>query len=280
MPSTFTICINEPSSKIHINLYDNYTATTYKDLLEQTINEVGICIDNQRCFEPYSSKSQLQEKLLNAIDTINNFCKTEYIELPKQIDWNNKEFYNMLHVYFEKLNGTWIKPTNLMLVGPEKIKNAVRDLNYIVHELESYSYSSNHKDTMTWPFKLQWSKGKTTRRKFTQDQYNEREFEYKKNKVYLGYNEVGKEFIELALDNLDINYPNAKNNHYIGLDIIFAKQDCKLFETSFLQWCKKNNFDPYKKSNGIGLAPIGTYYSSGNMLSFSPDSKITNIILG
>ena len=77
--------------------------------------------------------------------------------------------------------------------------------------------------------------------------------------MYLHYNEVGKSTIDVFNDQLDINYPNIVNNHYIGPDIRYYNSTEHCFGDNFLIWCKDKNIDPYRKQNGLGLYPVGTY---------------------
>jgi len=48
------------------------------------------------------------------------------------------------------------------------------------------------------------------------------------------------------------------------------------FSQEFVDWCRKNQYDPYKKENGCGEYPIGTF-TKDDSLVFTSKSKYTGI---
>ena len=242
-----------PSFTIHF--YKNSIADKWQSLMKESFVGDGKDIDHRRSFYHYQKKEHVQNDLIRAIQNINDFLKFDFIKISKPIDWNSTDLYNNLHLCFEKLSGEFDKPTKLFKVAPEHIKESIRDLNYCVHTLEH-----NNIEEKKSKINLQWTKSRTeTKRiKFENHEYETFQFFSKKFEVYLGYNELGKNFVDLWKDNLPIKYKNLKNSHYVGLDIsISLKNNTNIFHSDFIQWMTNNNIDPYDKKLGIGLCPIG-----------------------
>ena len=243
----------EPAFRI--DFYDNTVANKWQELIKSIYVGDGEDIDHKRTFFYLQSVEDVRNILLNAIANINNFLKTEFIKIPKKIDWEDQKLYNDLHHAFEKLSGEYDNPTRLMTVAPMPIKENVRDINFCVHALE---HPSQNKSTDV--LSIQWTKKRdtNTRLKLEAQEYDLIQFHKVRYEVYLAYNELGKSYIDLWKDKLHINYPALKNNHYIGPDIniSFVNQE-NIFEDDFIKWCQNNNVDPFKKENGIGLIPIG-----------------------
>lgn len=258
-----------------IDLYDHTVALKWKNLIESIHIGDGEDIDHIRTFFHLRTRDEIKEMLLDAIQNINSFLKKDFIEIPKKIDWEDQELYNNWHIAFEKLAGEYDNPTKLLKISPMHIKENIRDLNFCVHALEHTTPES-----VLELLPIQWTKKRkqTPRIKFTEDEYDLTQFHITKNEVYLAYNEVGKSYIDLWKDGLPFHYEATKNNHYIGPDINIAlTNNPNIFAQGFLEWCEKNKVDPYKKTHGIGLIPIGKVESI-DIEHLTKDSK-TNIIV-
>jgi hypothetical protein len=256
-----------------INLYDNSVAREWKKLINSIHVGDGEDIDHRRSFYNLNSKEEIKNDLLNAIEKINTFFKKEFIVIPKNIDWNDQKIYNDLHIYFEKLSGNFNNPTKLIKIAPKNIKESIRDLNYCVHALENFS------DIKQDNIKIQWTKSRivTPRIPLKEEEYNLIKFERIAKEVYLDYNELGKNYIDLWRDNLDISYNSLKNNHYIGADFFISLKNQKnIFHDDFIQWIKTHNIDPYEKKHGIGLIAIGKAKII-NIKHLTKNSKVTII---
>jgi len=253
-----------------IDLYDNTVAHKWKNLIESIYVGDGEDIDHKRTFLHLSTAEDIKKMLLKAIHHINNFLKKDFIKMPTEIDQMGQNFFNTLHIAFEKLAGEFDHPTKLFLVAPRIVQESIRDLNYCVHMLE---HETNRDKSV---LQIQWTKARenTQRIKLEKDEYNLTQFNRKKNEVYLAYNELGKDTTDLWRDGLSIDYKNSKNKHYIGADIIvsFTEKE-NIFEKNFLDWCDKNKFDPFDKENGLGLMPIGKI-TSFDAQYLTKDSKI------
>lgn len=258
-----------------IDLYNHSVAHKWKKLIQNIYVGDGEDIDHKRSFFHLRPKSEVKEILLNAIKNINEFIKKDFIKVPETLDWDDQDFYNSLHIAFEKLSGEFDNPTKLMKIAPNSVKESVRDLNFCVHALE---HGSDNKNINTFP--IQWTKARKTlpRVKLLPNEYDLIQFDMKENEVYLAYNELGKTFIDLWHDNLPIDYNAVKNNHYIGADIkISLCNNPNIFEQGFLDWCGENNVDAFDKKLGIGVLPIGKV-NTINTEHLTKDSK-ANIII-
>ena len=256
-----------------IDLYDHTVAHKWKNLIESIYVGDGEDIDHMRTFFNLRTRDEIKDMLLDAVKNINTFLKTEFIKTPKQVDWNEQELYNTLHMAFEKLAGDFDNPTKLIKIAPMNIKENIIDLNCCIHALE-------HGTSALSNLTIQWTKKReeTPRIKLTDKEHELFQFNQTKNEVYLAYNELGKSYVDLWQDDLPFEYTATKNNHYIGADIVIAFTNKEnVFEQGFIDWCKDNSIDPLKKEHGIGLLPIGKVETI-NIEHLTKDSK-ANIIV-
>ena len=260
-------------SAFRIDLYNHSVASKWKSLIESIYVGDGEDIDHKRTFFNFQTTDEIRQMLLNSIENINTFLKREFIEIPKNIDWDDEDLYNKLHIAFEKLSGEFDNPTKLMKIAPKNIQENIRDLNFCVHALE-------HSTGEVGNLCIQWTKARTMtpRIDLTKDDYELFQFHQTANEVYLSYNELGKSYIDLWRDNLPVDYDATKNNHFIGADIEIALTDkANIFQPEFVDWCHNNNIDPEQKNHGIGLLPIGKIEKI-NIEHLTKDSK-ANIII-
>ena len=257
--------------EIKIELFD--TSVTKKFLEQLKWHLSNSSINHYESFYGYAEESFVKQNLLNSIQIINRFLKKDYINLPTNINWDDNNFYNDLHKYFENLNGDWGKPTLLLQICPHDVKQAIRNLNFSIHRLERRPYK---KDRTLY---LSWDKNTYSRMPLDKDDYQYFVEDYNENYVYLSYVEVGKHLKELFNDNLHPTYEAYKNLHYVSAEINIHWEIPKepLFSDEFKEWAKQYNIDYTDKTLGIGLMPIGTFIGSDK--NFTKDSKITNIII-
>lgn len=255
-----------------IELYNNPVASTWRSLIKESYVGDGLDFDNRRTFYSFKSKNEMQLDLINAIEKINLFFKKEFIKIKKPINWNDQNFYNNLHIDFEKLSGSYDNHSRFFHIAPIEIKESIRDLNFCVHRLES---KKNNKR-----IRIQFSKNRNTKRiPLKKEQEKLFQFSLKKFEVYLAYNELGKNYLDLYKDNLPIDYIGMKNNHYIGKDIFISLSNKKnIFNKNFIKWMEKNNKNPYDKTLGIGALPIGNAKIDKNIFNqLTKNSKLTII---
>jgi len=259
---TFTI---DNQHKVFLECFDNPVAKKYQIILQQLISK-GMHVDNQISFIRFMPADKQKKLLLQSINSVNKFMDYQFIDTDN-VQWD-RNFFNQAHDLFEKLNGTFTNPTKLIVIAPDKIKHEIRLINTLVHQLEE-------QDPEQWRF--QWHKDYTVRQKMIDEDYDTMVFDTEQDTMYLHYNEVGKSTMDVFYDQLDIDYTNMVNNHYIGPDIRYYNSVGHWFDDDFLLWCKDNNIDPYHKQNGIGLYPIGTYTTNFTNNDVSVESKWTNI---
>lgn len=247
-----------------IFLFDNSIAKKYKTLVQDLIKNNGLDFDNRRSFYTYKSIFEIEKDLDNAIQFINNFFKTKL--LPD--DKSDPNFFNILHEKFEILNNGYNEQTVLKMIWTHDLREKIRDLNFCVHQLEHGIEKMNQVN-------IQWNKETTKRVPLDNNDYTHATDVYKSNYVYLGYNEVGKSILDIYHDNLPIDYPGMKNNHFIGPDIVFCNEDRDLFDNNFTQWCRNNKINPYDKQSGLLNYPIGMFETYCLIENFTSNSKIT-----
>lgn len=273
MTAEITIIIDDTHT-VNIECFDTPIGNKYGAMLKSEIDSKGVMTDDGESFSKYLEKDQIQNIMLQAFDDINKYLKQDIIDI-KQIYWDDAIWRNQLHTIFEKLNGEYDNPSKLMLVAPTKIKEAVRRVNWGVHLLEQYPFEKE--------WMMLWSKNPkecVDRIKFTDEDYECIEFEYKPWTVYLSYNEVGKDYRDIHEDNLPIEYARLKNNHYLGLDIEpNESMTGHVFAPEFKQWMIDNNIDPYNKQLGIGEFPVGKYSQNFDNKVLSHTSQITEILI-
>jgi len=239
-----------PAFRIH--LYNNSVAHSWKKIIDSSYVGDGEDIDHKRTFFNLQTKGEIKKILLKAIKKINAFLKHEFIQTPHT--WDQKT-YNNLHITFERLTGEYDNTTRLNKIAPPDIKECIRDINYCVHALE---HNNITQDKNNWH--IHWTKGRETTQRIPlkENEYDYCQFNLVKDEVYLSYNEVGKSYKDLWLDELPINYSALKNNHYIGPDIFIAlKNKDFIFDKKFITWGKKNNINVLDKKHGLGIIPIG-----------------------
>lgn len=272
MTAKITIIIDDTHT-VNIECFDTPMSNKYVAMLKSEIDAKGVMTDDVESFSKYLEKDQIQNIMLESFEDINNFLKQDIID-TKKIYWDDTNWRNQLHTIFEKLNGEYDKPSKLMLFAPNKIKEAIRRVNWGVHLLEEYPFEKEW--TMMWNKN---AKKGADRIEFTDEDYECIEFDFTPWTVYLDYNEVGKDFRDIYEDNLPIEYARLKNKHYLGLDLKFNQSKTKhVFSLGYKEWMVNNNIDPYDKKLGIGEFPIGKYSQDFDNKVLSSKSKITEII--
>jgi hypothetical protein len=236
---THTVCVD---------LYQNSFIDRWKQLFVETVQSCSI--NQLESFACSVTESQAQQRLQEAIVTINNFLQRELI--PTTPVWDSQKYYNELHSKFELLSGTYENPTRLMKYAPANVKSAIRDLNFYIHRLENR------------PYKLQdywyisFDKGCYQRRPLLDEDYQHFSYQLDPGLVYIHYSELGKMFWHLFEDGLPITYSGLKNLHYYSAEIsIHLGPSRQLGSAEYFDWAKTNNIDLSNKHVGTGILPIG-----------------------
>jgi hypothetical protein len=268
----------DSNTDFEIELNNTPVANMWHSLIKESYVGDGMDFDDRRTFYSFKTKNEMQLDLLSAIEKINLFLKKKIIKIKKPINWDDQNFYNYLHICFEKLSGSYDNHSRLLHIAPIEIKESIRDLNFCVHRLETKQY--NKINRIKSGLRIQFSKNRNTKR-IPLKKSEEELFQFSLNKfeVYLSYNELGKTYLDLYKDNLPIDYLGLKNNLFIGKDIFISLINKKnIFDKNFIKWMKKNNKNPYNKTLGMGVLAIGTAkIKMGVFNQLTKHSKITII---
>lgn len=253
-------------SNLTINLDKNNFVTRWLDLFSQEIKTKPILqIDT---FSNFYTEQESLGYLKSAIKTVNRFLRRDFVEMPPDI--LDREYFNRLHVQFEKLAGPdWEHPTRLMCLAPADIKLAIKHVNRFCHRLETQPYQ------LIPQLRVEFD---TDFRLLLEDQdYKLFEIDYKKNKVYLDYSTLGKSLYECFVDGLPPTYSGMKmQQHYCANFLMFfEKPQIKVGE--FTNWLDKHNISSNIQRHG--MMPLGNIAGEVELHKVIECRKITNIIL-
>ena len=185
------------------------------------------------------------------------------------------EACNLLHRYFEELQGTAWQMSEYYKQADVETKYAIRQLNNICHEIESWVNADRKK-----AFEPEWMRPSqiTTFLNAPRFDLHEEDFElFKKNRydrelggVYLHWSQVGKTLYEVFRDEHAPKMTDAlcsEINHqkyYSGeFDVewgqtITEKQDFKKEEMDdYRNWLKENNYDWEDPKLSLGYIKVG-----------------------
>jgi hypothetical protein len=235
---------------VAVDLYRNDFVSRWARLFDQTAAQCAI--NQSESFSCNLTEAQTQERLIASIDAINRFLKRVFIDRPDQINWEDQDWYNYLHVKFEQLSGEFGSPTRLFAIAPETIKEAIRNLNFYVHRLEVRPYGR-------MPWYISFDKNCYARLPLETKDYDLFQNSIQSGQAFIHYAELGKTTIDLYENNLPTDYAGLKNLHYYSAEILLhlGSDDIELFTDGFRQWAGQNRIDITDKKQGIGIIPIG-----------------------
>ena len=184
---------------------------------------------------------------------------------------------NQLHNHFEVLEGTVETPSKYGQVSPPEVRNAIRQLNNICHELESLILSQRKaKVAPEWVRPSQITTFLHAKRYNLTDEHRQgfltngydREFGH----VYMHWTQIGKTLFEVFNDenapDLDeatceaithLQYYSGEFDVEWGRDVVRNK-DCPWHDKAqllFENWLLKNGLDPKDTKLSLGYLPIG-----------------------
>jgi hypothetical protein len=255
-------------SSFDVTLNDN-------PFVHKWVKELQWCLDNcefnqQEAFSSLLTSDESRQILTNACITINKYLKN-FIDIKPNED--SQEYFNYLHSKFEQLNGKFGKPTRLFAVANSELKSAIRNLNLFVHRVERSKL--NDRD-----FYISFHKDKYRRFLLAENDYQFFEFKSPPGTLFLHYAELGKEFINLYEDKLDLSYPGFANLHYYSgeASLIFKEYDC-FADNNYLMWLTNNGIDPYNKTLGHGKLPLGSVDNIDSAMNSIDKHRYINKIL-
>jgi hypothetical protein len=241
----------DASDSFDIGLINNQFTNKWLDELSWCLENCEF--DHNETFLYFEDIEQRKVTILTAINNINQYMKKIYkknfIEIPAVIDWKKQDFFNELHVKFEKLCGTWSNPTRLYQLAPSTIRENIRQLNGYVHGIENPYFNEL--------FKVSFNKDQYRRQKLDKEDYKFFNHAVETGDFYIAYSELGKSWLDLYNDGLDVSYAATKNLHYFSGEAYLYFGEDYTYPEDFYKWCTDNSLNPYDKTQGIGEIKIG-----------------------
>ena len=247
MKLTVILGVNSEAS-FDILLNDNDFVRKWTEELRWHLNNCEF--DQQEAFATLLTLQEKADILKKSCLTINKYLKN-FIEIREDFVNQSQEYFNYLHRKFEILSGGFGKPTRLFSVANQELKDAIRQLNFFVHstEIKKESYPGMY---------LSFNKDQYRRQPFEEDDYKYHEFAFPPGTLISHFQELGKEFIDLYEDQLELDYPGFKNLHFFGGEawLILIKVS-RMDDPLFIEWLRARGIDPYDKKLGHGRIPLG-----------------------
>ena len=322
MPSTLEnkILIDYNGKKVKIDIYDTPLGERFIEALKDNLLKNRI-LEKNFCFLGWADSKRdlnfLCGELNKSIEQINSFTFDPPYEkihpfsaddfqysdrLPMGTDHNQKglrlkhDACNLLHRYFEELQGTAWQLSPFYKQADQETKYAIRQLNNICHEIESWVLS--YRKSIIDP---KWTRPSqiTTFLNAPRHDLHEEDFElFKQNRydrelggVYLHWSQVGKTLVEVYRDEhapkmtealcSEINHQKYYSGEFDiewGDTITEETHEFKKDEMDgYRTWLKNNNYDWDDPKLSLGYIKLGQIdlESSFQQTSFS---KIQDIM--
>jgi len=304
VPSTLEnkIIIDYDGKKVKIDIYDTPLGKRFIEALRDNLLEKRI-LEKNFCFLGWADSKRdlnyLCRELNQNVEQINSFKFTpEYKRIdpfvaddfqfssrlhvgkgPEELTPGLRlkhESCNILHRHFEELQGTAWKISEYYKQANQETKYAIRQLNNLCHEIESWVLS--HRKSVVEP---EWMRPSqiTTFLNAPRHDLHEEDFElFKQNRydrelggVYLHWSQVGKTLIEVYRDEgapimtetmcTEINHQKYYSGEFDiewGDTITEDKHNFKKEEMDgFRKWLQENNFDWDDPKLSLGYIKVG-----------------------
>lgn len=256
--------------ELGIDICENDFTTRWITLLQSELGKSDILQT-----DTYSSlmpEEVARNHLLSAISIVNSFLKKDFIQKPEGQDFESIDYYNYLHMQFEKLAGTdWEKPTRLVQVAPNFVKEAIRHINRFCHRLENrpYKIESYMRVEFDHP----------TRSALYKEDYDTFEIIDDDGVMILDYATLGKTLFECFRDNLPPTYAGMKHQHHYCSNFVlkFVNDIDKNKIQEFKNWIKLHKLSDLPKSV-LGEIKLGTFDPNA-IEEIKKTSKILKIIV-
>lgn len=237
---------NDESDSVEIfwNIDKNPTAALWAKLLKNALNQKTHFHPRFTGFLRGPKDMAYMTNLLNrCIETINSGDLYKIKERAEGV-WS-QEFSNIIHHHFEILCGTLENPTEIYKKSNPEIRNAIRGLNQVTHDMEAY-YRAEERvehfpETYFSSIIMQNYDGKSYQ--FPDFVYDQFSLATKFGSVHLNYFQIGKTWWEVFLDKDEVIFPEAISPHRVasgGFDIFFGEytpspEMLRKFETFLLE---------------------------------------------
>lgn len=218
MTKSVVITLQNPLDET--DLMDMKFVINNNDISNEWFNQVIICLNSNLRLEknfcwlglpdPVRDVNFLRQKLEDCVDKINDFA----IKNPDwgyyiHREWNDAashEALNILHHHFEILMGQVWDVSQYMKTADDDTKYQIRQLNNLVHELQSRSDASLDGGGMTVASYLN-----VVRKEFEDSYYDSFELNRDFGDIFLHYSQTGKTPIEAFTDEDDHVFDNNIN---------------------------------------------------------------------
>ena len=238
---------SEASFDVHLN--DNPFVRKWTEELQWCLNNCDF--NQQEAFWSLIPPEESANILINACITINRYLKN-FIEIRDDLYNQPQDYFNYLHSKFEQLSGSFNKPTRVFTLANQELKDAIRNLNLFVHRVET-------KLPVTPSLYISFNKNQYRRKELEESDYDNFEFTASPGTLFVHYVELGKEFLDLYEDGLDLDYAGFKNLHYYsGESWLMLDEYHPLSNQGYFKWLVNRGIDPYNKRLGHGKIPLGT----------------------
>ena len=280
-----------------IEVFDNALAQDWIPALKELLQK-NLLLEKNFCFLgfPHTPRDldYLCDDLSTHVDTINNFFNDYKIEnifkpsnlatfglgyegrINKETINPNQEVLNILHNHFEVLQGTVWSLSDYYKRADYETKYAIRQLNNICHEIETYILSQRKLQFLpywirpsqitTWLHAPRYNLKDVHRELFLQNGYDR-----VLGGVYMHWTQIGKTLFEVFRDEgapelteticeaiTELKYFSGEFDVEWGNNIVYGgsapwhdkQQDV------FKEWLIKNNKDPNDANLSLGYLPI------------------------
>lgn len=227
-----------------------------------------------------TEEKDIVNKLNKQIDIINQFFG-KLIGTKVRLGTTQASL-NCLHKVFEDLRGTIEKGTDKFNNSPQTVKDAIQNLNILIHRYEDYNASKPSPLSPEHPFaSLTGTFKERPRYKLCDLDYDHFTFMWKFGEVYINYCEVGKPILDVFKDDdHHIGKENIKPLHYYSADFMikFGPNTPDWFYNKRLRslksWLEKKGYNPYDKKLSLGLIPVAKIDLLESGLRSIPQSEI------
>ncbi|MCF8060365.1 MAG: hypothetical protein K9K67_13775 [Bacteriovoracaceae bacterium] len=287
--------------KVRWKLRKHPTAQRFiKALVKNCLNKDNI-LEKNYCFHgwlpPRGAESVnsrninfLCEELNKAVDHVNLYCQKNEIDYRIEEffspDLLNQDLLNRIHHHFETWVGQVWDPGILNEQADEKTKLAVKQLNYLCHEMESLLKSQRANEEGNYYASLFVAFKDVVREELHIEDYDHFEFWLPFGSLRLHYAQLGKTHIEAFYDDDDIvDHSNISGLRYLSgeFDISFISNSKgkKAKEKEYLrfrEWMLLKGFDPDDKKLAIGYIIVADLVREdfGNLSDFEILEELFN----
>lgn len=233
---------------LDIVLDHNALVDRWKKLLKQELSCKNILQTDT--FSGLMPEAVARSHLKQAISTVNRYLGRVFIDMPKDHEFDDQQYYNALHEKFEMLAGPdWSQPTRLMQFAPPDVKLAVRHINRFCHRLERRPYRIEPIFCVEFDSYLRMPLEPEDYMFFEQPSIDG---------VYVDYSTLGKNLYECYQDDLPPSYAAMKmQNHYCAnFMIYFGLSQDKRSPEGFDDWLKSHGVDQ-NQINNHGAIKLG-----------------------